>query len=244
MQFHLLGRSGKAASVSLLATVKKSQLGENCCIKKWGRVSHSTLGPDCRIGTRAVVKMSQCFGNNSLGSRVHLNRVSLGLYSYIARDSILKDISIGKFCSIGPNVRNQLGNHPTQVFVSTHPAFYSPDSPPGTFVEEEYFDEFGEDVRVGNDVWIGADSLLMDGITIGDGAIIAARSVVTQDVPPYAIVGGTPAKMIRFRFDEETIDCMQKLNWWDQDPSWIQQHAPLFRDAQQLIEALKTEANS
>ena len=241
MQLRLPDRYGKTASVSLLAKIKRSKLGENCSIQQWSRVSDSTLGIRCKVGKYALIKASHCLGHNSIASHVHLNRVSLGMYSYIARSSILKDLSIGKFCSIGPNVRNRLGNHPIQDFASTHPAFYSPDSPPGTFVREQYFDEFGEDVRVGNDVWIGADTLLMDGITIGNGAVIAARSVVTQDVPPYAIVGGTPARLIRFRFDEETIDRMQQVNWWDKDLSWIQAHASLFRDVQKLIDALDAE---
>ena len=110
-------------------------------------------------------------------------------------------------------------------------------------MDEQYFDEFGDNVCVGNDVWIGADSLLMDGVTIGDGAVVAARSVVTQDVPPYAIVGGTPAKLIRYRFDEETIESLGNLKWWDQELPWIQERVSLFRDVEELIEASGASLN-
>ena len=71
------------------------------------------------------------------------------------------------------------------------------------------------DIVVGNDVWIGYEAVILAGVTIGDGAIIGARAVVTKDVPPYTIVGGIPAKQIRKRFNEETIDTLLKLKWWD-----------------------------
>ena len=71
------------------------------------------------------------------------------------------------------------------------------------------------DIVVGNDVWIGYEAVILAGVTIGDGAIIGARAVVTKDVPPYTIVGGVPAKPIRKRFNEETIDILLKLKWWD-----------------------------
>ena len=71
------------------------------------------------------------------------------------------------------------------------------------------------DIVVGNDVWIGYEAVILSGVTVGDGAIIAARSVVTRDVPPYTIVGGVPAKPIRRRFDQKTIDALLELRWWD-----------------------------
>jgi len=81
---------------------------------------------------------------------------------------------------------------------------------------------------VGNDVWIGYDSLIMPGVTIGDGAIIAARSVVVKDVAPYTVVGGNPAKEIRKRFDEETIDLLERVRWWDWPAEKITRHLELL----------------
>ena len=92
-------------------------------------------------------------------------------------------------------------------------------------------------VVVGNDVWIGCNVTIMDGIHIGDGAIIGAGSIVTKDVPPYAVAVGSPAKVIKCRFDEDTIEELEKLKWWELDDSVI---ATLpFDDISACIEALK-----
>ena len=96
-----------------------------------------------------------------------------------------------------------------------------------------------KNVSIQNDVWIGAGALLMDGVTIGNGAIVAARSVVTKDVPPYAIVGGTPAKLIRYRFDEDEIEFLEELQWWNKDLSWIEKHVGLFHDVQKFMKAIR-----
>ena len=82
------------------------------------------------------------------------------------------------------------------------------------------------DIVIGNDVWIGYEAVIMAGVHIGDGAIIASRAVVTKDVPPYTIVGGTPAKKIRMRFDEDTIAQLQELKWWDWNIDKIAQYLP------------------
>ena len=230
-----------SAIISALANVKRSSVGNGCSIGKRSHISRSQLGAMCTIDQRVKIKESSLAGFNAIASRVRLNKISLELYSYIATGTSLEEISIGKFCSIGPGVRNHLGNHPVQVFVSTHPAFYSPDLPKGAFVEQRHFEEFGKNVSIGNDVWIGAEALLMDGITIGNGAIVAARAVVTKDVPPYAIVGGTPTKLIRYRFDEEMIALLEKSQWWDRDLLWIKEHIHLFHDVQEFAKAARDE---
>ena len=100
---------------------------------------------------------------------------------------------MGKFCSIGPNVRTAPGKHPTHTFVTTHPSVYSnPSNLLKNFSNRNHY-HYESEVVIGNDVWIGQDVLLKPGIHIGDGAIIAQRAVVTKDVPPYAIVAGVPA---------------------------------------------------
>lgn len=135
------------------------------------------------------------------------------LYHYPINHDKLK---IGKFCSIacGAKFLFNSANH-TVKSLTTYPF-------------PIFFEEWGLDVRdittawdnkgdivIGNDVWIGYEAVIMSGVTIGDGAIIGTRAVVTKDVPPYTIVGGVPAKQIRKRFSEETISELLELKWWD-----------------------------
>lgn len=141
------------------------------------------------------------------------------LYHYPVNGDKLK---IGKFCSIacGAKFLFTSANH-TLRSLSTYPF--------PIFFEEwgldaknicEAWDNKG-DIVIGNDVWIGFEAVILSGVTIGDGAIIGTRAVVTKDVPPYTIVGGIPAKPIRKRFDDETISQLEALNWWDWDEETI-----------------------
>ena len=94
-----------------------------------------------------------------------------------------------------------------------------------------------KNIVIGNDVWIGYEALILAGVTVGDGAIIAAHAVVTKDVPPYTIVGGVPAKPIRKRFDDDTIAALEKLRWWDWDEERIRENLSAIQNGD--INALK-----
>lgn len=122
---------------------------------------------------------------------------------------------IGSFCSIGKNVSLGCGEHPTN-FLSTSPYFYF-DALNWKNKETQSYNNYWyyEPIVIGHDVWIGDNVFVKNGINIGNGAIIGACSVVTHDVPPYAIVAGVPAKIIRYRFDKKTIDKLQQLKWWN-----------------------------
>lgn len=145
-------------------------------------------------------------------------RGSIGAYTFL-RDGVRiagQVAHIGRFCSIAPGVVIGDSNHPTE-WLSTHSFQWGE----GSWIPSEALTRFnrpverkGQRTLIGNDVWIGANAIILPGITIGDGAIIAAGSVVSRDVPPYAIVGGVPARVIRFRFDETTIDRLMKIRWW------------------------------
>ena len=124
-------------------------------------------------------------------------------------------LTVGKFCSIAcgakflmTSANHAMGSLSTYVF----PIFYE-EWGHGMEVTEAW-DKRG-DIVIGNDVWIGYEAVILSGVTIGDGAIVGARSVVTRDVPPYTIVGGVPARPIRRRFGQETIDALLELRWWD-----------------------------
>ena len=154
---------------------------------------------------------------------------NIGRCSYIGGGRV-QSCNMGNFCSIGTRTRiGGLGRHPTN-WLSTHPAFFSPLAQAGiTFCDKSYFSELHR-VDVGNDVWVGVGATVLDGMRIGDGAIIAAGAVVTRDVKPYAIVGGIPARVIRYRYDTATIALLLELCWWNWPLDKLRRAAHLFRD--------------
>lgn len=152
---------------------------------------------------------------------------------YINKDRLV----IGKFCSIAcgakfifTSANHALGSLSTYPF----PIFYDEWALDAVNVTDAW-DNKG-DIVVGNDVWIGYEAVILSGVTIGDGAIIGARAVVTKDVPPYTIVAGVPARTIRKRFDEETIARLEQLRWWDWPENEIRRHISHIQRGQ--IEAM------
>ena len=136
-------------------------------------------------------------------------------------DFIGDKLIIGKFCAVGTGVKFIMngGNHTIQGF-STYPFRIFGGAWEHNLPPDFSFPHRGDTV-VGNDVWLGYGSLLMPGVKIGDGSIVASCAVVTKDVPPYAIVGGNPARVIRTRFDEQTIAALLQIRWWDWDAEKI-----------------------
>ncbi|MDD4556197.1 MAG: CatB-related O-acetyltransferase [Alphaproteobacteria bacterium] len=141
----------------------------------------------------------------------------LGKFYYSAPDIFIRspETEIGNFCSLGMRVILGHGEHPLS-FLSTSPYFYS-NKLRYKKTENAIYDEFeaSEPIKIGNDVWVGDDVYIKSGIKVGDGAVIGTKSLVTKDVPPYAIVVGCPARVLKFRFDENTIEKLLKLKWWD-----------------------------
>ncbi len=212
-------------------------------IKKYG------IPSTCRIWPSRRVSNIICEGYNSISKDADAHNVFLGYASGISRGSEFSNTKVGKYTVMGPRVRIIRGEHPTHGFVSVHPAFYSLRKQYGfTYTDRQKYTEFrwadeenDISVIVGNDVWIGSDVLIMEGVKIGDGAIIAAGAVITRDVLPYAIVGGVPAKIIRYRFSQNDIVKLLKLKWWDKGEDWIKTYAKYFDDVSLLFEELRRQ---
>ena len=181
--------------------------------------------------------------------------LKLGAFSY-AVSGYYFGVEIGRYCSIGEGVQIGRHSHPLD-FGSTSPLFYTNKSAVlGTSVHHPAADHENmfkakrpptvfKKTTIGNDVYIGHDAFIMPGVTIGDGAIIGARSVVTKDVPNYAIAVGTPAKIIRYRFNEEIISELTEYKWWqfslrqlknidpDKPESFIQESKTLIEEGEE-----------
>ncbi|MFC5775031.1 CatB-related O-acetyltransferase [Ectobacillus antri] len=188
-----------------------------------------------RISLLTYVSSSSVISENVAIKRFcKVRNTSIGNYTYLANNVSLINASIGKFCSIGPYVKIGLGKHPTDRF-STSPIFYSPSNSFNvSIVKDTTFVEF-EKIIIGNDVWIGANAIILDGVNIGNGAIVAAGAVVTKDVPDFAIVAGVPARIIRFRFDEETREFVGKSRWWDKDIEHLMKFKEDYTDLRKFL---------
>lgn len=174
------------------------------------------------------------FGKYNLIQQAYIINSKMGDYSYVAKGVYVNNADIGKFTCIGPNVQIGLGEHPTKEFISIHPVFYSLEAQLGfTYSEKKYFNEL-ESTKIGNDVWIGVNAIIKGGISIGDGAIIAAGAIVTKDVEPYAIVGGVPARLLKYRFPEDEIKSLLDLKWWNYEEKWLKKNAHLFTSVRNL----------
>jgi len=183
-------------------------------------------------GMNMVAQHSSYYGNMGYGSYV-------GHECNVSAD-------IGRFTSVGPRCTFINGQHAYKSpYVSTSPLFFSlshnrnPQNKTFAqcqmFEEFRYFDKKRRIVnKIGSDCWIGLDVTLIGGVEIHDGAMVLAHAIVTKDVPPYAIVGGVPARVIGFRYDEETIKFLMGIKWWNNKPEWFEEHWKLLNDIDKL----------
>jgi len=188
-----------------------------------------TADPTCLLGWHSVL-----FKNVTLMSS------SLGAYSYIQSGSVACNAEIGNFCSIASGVNIGLPQHSISS-VSSHPVFYLKNTPlPKKFSDQDFFSTTKKTV-IGHDVWIGQNSIIMTGLNIGTGAVIGAGAVVTRDVPAYAVVGGIPARIIKYRFEEKMRSVLLSSKWWEMPDKLLEKNFLLFQNPLEFVNAVKNK---
>ncbi len=185
---------------------------------------------------KSYIKNTKLEGKNYIGKNTTLKNCSLGFGSYVNNGGDLTDTDIGKYTSIGADVKTVIGRHPIKDQVAMHPAFTSPDNRLGySYAKKTVFDPGSERIQIGNDVWIGNSVLIMGGVKIADGSVIGAGSVVTKDTEPYSISAGVPARVLRYRFDPDTINKLTSVRWWDKGEDWIRENIEKFENAEVFL---------
>lgn len=188
-------------------------------------------------------RKTKLLGGNYIGRDTFLTESRLGYGSYVVDGSYLAKTEVGRYCSIGAYVRTAVGNHPIRRCVSTSPSLFSTEPANGLSyyidnnVSEYLFsnEKEGYCVTIENDVWIGTGVVLLSGVTIHNGAVIGAGSVVTKDAEPYGIYAGNPAKKIGSRFSESEISKLLELEWWNKDEKWITENGYKFQDIDLIV---------
>ena len=194
------------------------------------RITRSSVGYNVFVGAGSSLSDCRLEANTAVYRGSELDDTVLESYSYLGEKCVLRGVDIGRFSSVGAFFLCGLGEHPLD-WISTSPVFFSTQKQcRTTFADRDYFDEKPR-TRIGNDVWIGARVFVRNGVSIGDGAIIAAGAVVVNDVSPYAVVGGVPAKLIRNRFDESEIEGLLNLKWWCWSEERLKASQSMFRQS-------------
>lgn len=187
-----------------------------------------------RILNRPALRNCNIDKKAKVGTGSNCINVTMGKYSYMGKNNSVSNVTIGSFCSIASYCAIGGGDHELN-YVSTSPVFYR-----GRNIFNRNLGnlepDINEKVEIGNDVWIGEACFINSGVRIGNGVVVGAHSVVTHDVPDYAIVAGAPAKILRFRFDDKIINRMNKIQWWNLSDETIKEKSHLFYDSKLFLD--------
>lgn len=209
---------------SIKIKYKISKLSKNNCTCRFHQ--------SCQIESSEFEKYIVIFENTKLYS------ARIGAYSYIQAGSRIFNCEIGRFCSIASGVTIAPGIHDMSR-ISTHPIFVQKSTPlPKVYAAMDYIITHKK-VQIGNDVWIGEKAVILDGVYVGNGAVIASGAIVAKDVEPYSVVGGVPARHIKYRFDEQTIAILQESQWWNYPDKWFEENAEIMLDIERFKDKIR-----
>ncbi len=208
-------------------------------------VAHYIKGMIKNLFNPRISNISFVSANNLIDPKAVIYRMvkmkgsSIGRYSYIGNDTDVENAEIGQFCSISDHCRIGMGGH-TLSYLSTCPIFTQKiNGCQSQWIDKDVNAADNKKAVLGNDIWVGSHALINGGVTVGHGAVIAAGAVVVKNVPPYAIVGGVPAKVIRYRFSPEVVAKLLELEWWNFDDCKLKNNIAIFQKDNLCVDDLE-----
>lgn len=209
-----------------MGNYKNSEISERARLFNNIRCINSRISDFCTIGDDCDIDNLVMNEKTELGRRNLIRNVTIGKGTYTGTNTIIKNTDIGKYFCLSWNISIGGGNHDY-----SHVSMYTDYWFKRTFgIETQSQSKATKRVKIGNDVWIAAGVNIVNGVTIGDGCVIGAGSVVTKDIPPYSIVVGVPGKIIKKRFDEEMIELLEAIKWWDWSEDKIKKNIDFLRN--------------
>lgn len=190
-------------------------------------IKDSLIEAHSLIADEATIISSRVGEKVQIDRRCYIQHASFGYGSYIGMNSLVKFSTIGKYCNLSWHLSIGGSNHNYKAACMYTDSWWKRTFNVGDGLVMPAKSEYAQ---IGNDVWIGAKANILRGVSVGDGAVVGANSLVLNDVPPYAVAVGVPAKVIKYRFDEEVIERLLNARWWNLDADVIARNAELFRD--------------
>lgn len=186
-----------------------------------------------KVSIFAIIQNSSIHKTSAISSGTKFYRSSIDKYSYVGRNNFIIDTKIGKFCSIAPGCNIGGTGHPID-WVSTSSVFHKWDNILKKNFSRHEYDIFSK-TEIGNDVWIATNAMIRSGVKISDGAVIGMGAVITKDVGPYEVWVGNPARCIKKRFDNESIEKLLSIEWWEFDENELEERSMYFNDTNRFI---------